>query len=154
HFAISAFCSAPRVSGVCCSRGGTSCPRSASCRRTAGSANALMRPDIAPLPTGGDRNASATAEQVVEAGHEAVVAQSHPVALGRAYAGRSAEVVAAAELGMHEFEAERVLARDLELDAAADGPAVMHRRSLQRRADGVVLDAGVDVAGGEAAFDV
>src|ERR1700730_4645001 len=34
HFAISAFWKAPSASGVCCSRGGTLCPKSASRWRT------------------------------------------------------------------------------------------------------------------------
>jgi hypothetical protein len=40
HFLASAFCNAPRASGVCCSRGKTSLPRSASRDRTTGSASA------------------------------------------------------------------------------------------------------------------
>jgi hypothetical protein len=42
HFSISAFCSAPRASGVCCSRDTTSCPIFASCCCTAGSASAVV----------------------------------------------------------------------------------------------------------------
>jgi hypothetical protein len=39
HFSISAFCKAPSAAGVCWSRGGMSCPRSARRWRTAGSAS-------------------------------------------------------------------------------------------------------------------
>src|SRR4030095_17097043 len=65
---------------------------------------------------------------------------------------RSVDVAAAAEIGVHEFQAERELSRELDLDTAAHGPAGMHPRSL--RDDRVVADAGLDIAGGEAAVDV
>src|SRR5262249_47190413 len=95
------------------------------------------------------------AEQIVEAGHDAVAAQPDAVAFRRPrHDLRSVEVVAAAEIGVHVFQAERELARQLDFDAAAQRPAGMHRRSLRDHAQRVVANAGLDVAGGEAAFDI
>src|SRR5215468_2832988 len=100
---------------------------------------------------------SATAEQVVEARHDAVAAHADPIGLGgasRRPGGHSVDVGAPAEIGMHELEPERDLTRDLEVDAGAERPAVMHGRALRHHAECVVLYGRLDVAGGEAAFDV
>src|SRR5215471_7337677 len=98
---------------------------------------------------------SSLAEQIVESGHDAVAAQPDAVAFRRPrHDLRSVDVVAAAEIGVHEFQAERELARQLDFDAATHRPAGIHRGSLRDHAQRVVANAGLDVAGGEAAFDI
>jgi hypothetical protein len=83
------------------------------------------------------------AEQIVEPRRDAIASQTNAVALRRPRSNlRPVDVVAAAELGVHEFQAEGELARELDLDAAAHGPAGMHPRSL--RDDRVVADAGLE----------
>src|SRR5262245_60366813 len=95
------------------------------------------------------------AEQIIEPRGDAIASHTNAVALRRSRNKlRSVDVVAAAEIGVHEFQPERELACDLDLEAAAHGPAGMHRRSLRDDANRVVADAGLDIAGGEAAFDV
>ena len=42
----------------------------------------------------------------------------------------------------------------LEIDAGAECPAVMHGRALRHHAECIVLYGRLDVAGGEAAFDI
>src|SRR5439155_8422215 len=64
------------------------------------------------------------------------------------------DIGAAAEIGVHELEPERELARELELDAAAYRPARMHGGALRDYAECIVAKAGLDGAGGETAFDV
>src|SRR5262249_40390615 len=61
------------------------------------------------------------AEQIVEAGHDAVAAQPDAVVFRRPrHDLRSVEVVAAAKIGVHVFQAERELARQLDLEGPAD----------------------------------
>jgi hypothetical protein len=93
------------------------------------------------------------AEQIVEPRRDTIASQTNAVALRRSRNNlRSVDVAAAAEIAVHEFQAEGKLARELDLDTAAHGPAGMHRRSLRDDANGVVADAGLDIAGGEAAL--
>src|SRR5262249_12645138 len=67
---------------------------------------------------------------------------------------RPVDVIAAAEIGVHEFKPERELPRELELDAAAHRPAGMHGGALRDHAKRVVAKASLHGAGGKAAFDV
>src|SRR4029077_17089840 len=53
HLSISALCSAPSASGVCCSRGGISSPKSLSRSRTIGSAIASMAAALSLVMTSG-----------------------------------------------------------------------------------------------------
>src|SRR5258708_4145471 len=99
------------------------------------------------------RAAASLPEQIVEAGHDAVAAQPDSVTLRR-HRRRPVDVGAAAEIGVHEFEPERKLARELELDATAHRPARMHGGALRDHAERVVAKAGLDRAGGEAAFNI
>src|SRR5947208_10396039 len=94
------------------------------------------------------------AEEIVAAGHDAVAAQANSISLGRADCGRRVDIGAAAEIGVHELEPERELARELELDAAAHRPARMHGGALRDYAERIVAKAGLHGAGGETAFDV
>src|SRR5262249_11973140 len=99
--------------------------------------------------------AASPAEQIVEPSHDAVASQSNAIALRRSRNDlRPIDVVASAEIGVHEFETERKLGRDFELEPAAQRPAGMHGRSLRDHAKRVALNAALDVAGGEAAFDI
>src|SRR5262249_21078905 len=99
--------------------------------------------------------AASAAEQIVEPSHDAVASQSNAIALRRTRDDlRPVDIVASAEISVHEFETERKLGRDFDLDPAAQRPAGVHRRSLRDHAKRVGLNAGLDVAGGEAAFDI
>src|SRR5260221_8939024 len=99
------------------------------------------------------RAAASLAEQIVEAGHDAVAAQPDSVTLRR-HRRRPVDVGAAAEIGVHELEPERKLAREFEFDAAAHRPAGMHGGALRDHAERVVAKAGLDSSGGEAAFNI
>src|SRR5215831_10161160 len=88
--------------------------------------------------------AALSAEQIVEACHDAVASQSNAIALRRSRNDlRPVDIGASAEIGVHELQAERKLGRDFELDTAAQRPACVHRRSLRDDAKRVGLNAGL-----------